>query len=110
MKLTKQTANFSDMTDEAAQKIIETTRSQPFWGIAPFTEFTSKVCTTRALLYAFMSGMNNHIINEIQFTAGCNRFGIENPTPTVRKRIALYGNSTDIAKLVKDVHKQAFGM
>lgn len=100
MKLTKQSSNFSDMSDEAAQKIINDSRSTNY-NMAPYVQMTGKVSATRALLYAFMSGMNNHIINEIQFTAGCNRFGIENPTPTIKKRIALYGNSIDLKQKVQ---------
>jgi hypothetical protein len=50
-----------------------------------------------------MTGNNNFQINEVQFAAGCNRFGIENPIPTTKKRIALYGNTEDVSSLLKHV-------
>jgi hypothetical protein len=54
-----------------------------------------------------MTGMNNHIVNELQFSAGCSRYGVENPHPTVRRRIALYGNTADVESLMKEVAQQA---
>lgn len=35
--------------------------------------------------------------------AGCNRFGIDNPAPTITKRIALYGNAEDVEKMINAV-------
>lgn len=63
--------------------------------------YTGSVSTTRALVYAFMSGANNHLVNEVQFSAACNRFGVENPSPTIKKRLALYGNTEEVEKLLK---------
>ena len=40
-----------------------------------------------------------------QFMAGCFRFAVENPMPTVSVRCALYGNSKDIMTIIKDAEK-----
>jgi hypothetical protein len=39
-----------------------------------------------------MCGENTADVNEIEFIAGCNRFGVDNPMPVVTKRLALFGN------------------
>lgn len=31
---------------------------------------------------------------------GCNRFGVELPIPIVKKRIALFGNTQDVEKML----------
>ena len=41
-------------------------------------------------------------INETSFSAGCNRFGLDNPTPTITKRLALYGNQYEVEKWVEE--------
>jgi len=42
-------------------------------------------------------------MDEIKFTVGCSRFGIDNPMPTIKKRLALYGNSEDVINLLKQI-------
>jgi len=34
----------------------------------------------------------------VKILAGCNRFGIDNPCPTISKRLSLYGVPEDIEK------------
>jgi hypothetical protein len=43
-----------------------------------------------------MSGANNNKVSEIEFLAGCSRYGIDNPVPTIKRRLALYGNTDDV--------------
>ena len=45
-----------------------------------------------------MCSTNGEDVNDFEFMAGCNRFAVDNPLPTVTKRIAYYGNHDDIAK------------
>jgi hypothetical protein len=33
--------------------------------------------------------------------AGCNRFGLDNPCPTITKRLAIYGTLDDLDKELK---------
>ena len=55
---------------------------------------------TRAFLYSSLCGDNFGEVTEAQFAAGCNRFGIDNPTPTISKRLATYGNTEEIEQVV----------
>lgn len=64
----------------------------------PAVSFAGNVSYYRAMIYAFMCGTNSEDVNDFEFMAGCNRFAIDNPLPTVTKRIAYYGNSEDITK------------
>jgi hypothetical protein len=44
------------------------------------------------------SDSNNSEFSNDQFIAGLSRFGIENPTPCVSKRLGMYGNSEDVLR------------
>jgi hypothetical protein len=46
-----------------------------------------------------MCGFNNNNVNEVEFAAGCNRFGLDNPTPIITKRLSMYGNTEDVENL-----------
>jgi hypothetical protein len=35
--------------------------------------------------------------------AACNRFGLDNPCPTITKRLGFYGNQDEIAKEFKQI-------
>ena len=37
------------------------------------------------------------------FLAGCNRYGLDNPVPTITKRLANYGNADDVDKEFKRI-------
>lgn len=37
--------------------------------------------------------------------AGCFRFAVENPMPSVSVRCALYGNSRDVMSIIKDAER-----
>jgi len=56
----------------------------------------------RAMVYALMTGENSTKLNEVMFLAGCNRFGIDNPLPTVRKRLYLFGNTQDVENMLRE--------
>lgn len=66
-----------------------------------FVKFPGIISIRRAFLYALVCGENSFDINTQEFIAGCNRFGIDNPCPTITKRIALYGNDEDFEEIVK---------
>lgn len=55
----------------------------------------------RALLYSQLCGANSKNISEIEFIAGCNRFALDNPTPTITSRLAFYGNDESIEKKLR---------
>jgi hypothetical protein len=42
-----------------------------------------------------MCGENTQEVNSMEFAAGCNRYGIDNPLPIITRRLALYGNEAN---------------
>ena len=46
----------------------------------------------RAFLYASIVESDKQNFSLAAFLAGCNRFGCDNPSPIITKRIASYGN------------------
>lgn len=66
--------------------------------------FGGSVCQTRAFIYALMCGSNKFECSEIEFLAGCNRFGLDNPVPTITRRLATYGNEEPVEKLLERLH------
>jgi hypothetical protein len=65
-------------------------------------QFPGVVCVQRALLYAYMSSASE-LLTESDFMFACSQFGLENPVPTVSKRLAWYGNTEDLEKMVERV-------
>lgn len=64
---------------------------------------TGEITTIRAMIYALMTSQNTNRMNVSQFMAGVSRYGVENPTPVIKKRIALFGNTDDVISLLKKV-------
>ncbi len=50
-----------------------------------------------------MCGANNNYVNELEFGTGCSRFGVDNPVPTITKRLSIYGNTEDVESIFKQV-------
>ena len=65
-------------------------------------QFPGIVSVQRALLYAYMSSAGE-CLTESDFMHACSQFGLENPVPTVSKRLAWYGNTEDLEKMVERV-------
>jgi len=42
-------------------------------------------------------------LTESEFMYACSQFGLENPVPSVTKRLAWYGNTEEIEKMVERV-------
>ena len=53
-----------------------------------------------------MCGDNSFNCTEFEFVAGCNRFGLDNPSPIVTRRLATYGNEEPIEKIVERLARQ----
>lgn len=60
-----------------------------------FVKFPGLVTIRRAFLYSLTCKDNNDCVNLVEFLAGCNRFALDNPAPSIHKRINLYGNEDD---------------
>jgi len=41
------------------------------------------------------------MVNEDELLAACNRFGLDNPCPSITKRLAWFGNQEDIEKAIE---------
>ena len=50
-----------------------------------------------------MSGNNDDSISFSQFLAGCNRFGIDHPCPSICKTFGSYGNNEDFDAYLKRI-------
>ena len=50
-----------------------------------------------------MCGQNGTTVNEVEFSSGCSRFGVDNPTPTITKHLSLYGNTEDVESIFRQV-------
>lgn len=68
-----------------------------------FVGYPGQISCLRALIYGFMCGSNDEKVNEVEFGSGCNRFAMDNPTPTITKRLSLYGNTEDVESIFKQV-------
>ena len=73
----------------------------------PFVYYPGKISLVRAYIYSCICGKENtNTFSDDDFLAGCNRFAIENPVPTISTRCFLYGNSKDITNTVEDLQKK----
>ena len=97
-------------TDEM-DKIMQT--SIPMLSTSAFVKYPGSFTMRRAFLYALICKDNNNYVNPVEFLAGCNRFGLDSPAPTIHKRISLYGNEEDFEDIIKkqlelyNLHQQA---
>ena len=73
----------------------------PVTSHSAFVKFPGVTTFRRAFLYALVCGENGYDINTQEFIAGCNRFGLDNPSPFITKRVALYGNDEDFEEILK---------
>ena len=58
------------------------------------------------MVYAMMCGKNSFECSDVEFVAGCNRFGLDNPYPIITRRLSTYGNDENIEKIVERLAKQ----
>ena len=72
---------------------------------SPLLMYANEMSQYRAMVYALMCGSNGNDVTDIEMQAGCNRFGLDNPVPTVTKRLAWYGNEESIDKTLERVSK-----
>jgi hypothetical protein len=73
----------------------------PLLSSSSFVKFPGSFTIRRAFLYSLICKENTSSINLVEFLAGCNRFGLDNPAPTIQKRIGMYGNEEDIEEVLK---------
>ena len=66
-----------------------------------FLSFGGNICQLRAFIYATMCGKNGFNCSEPEFIAGCNRYGLDNPTPIITRRLATYGNEETVDKIIE---------
>lgn len=72
----------------------------------PFIKYPGKISQVRAYIYACTVGkVNTNYFCDDDFLAGCTRFAIDSPVPTVSVRCALYGNQNDISSTLSYMEK-----
>ena len=57
-----------------------------------------------------MCGKNGNEITNSEFLAGCNRFGLDNPTPIINHRLAPYGNAENMEKILDKMARKYQGL
>ena len=73
----------------------------------PMMAYPGKMAQIRAFVYACTSGATNtNVFSDDEFLAGCARFSLENPVPSVSLRCALYGNSREITSVLAEAEKK----
>lgn len=85
----------TDEVDRIVQQCL------PLLSSSSFVKYPGSFTIRRAFLYSLTCKENTSSINLNEFLAGCNRFGLDNPAPTIQKRIGMYGNEEDIEELLK---------
>jgi hypothetical protein len=69
--------------------------------------YPTRISTIRAYIYSCMAGEDNtNVFTDDIFLAGCNRFSIENPVPSVSIRCGLYGNSKDVMQHLAEAERK----
>jgi len=75
----------------------------------PLLSYPTKASMLRAYIFSVISAKDNtNYISDQDFLAGCTRFAIENPVPTVSVRCALYGNTREVMTILDEVDKKDF--
>lgn len=73
----------------------------------PVMNYPTKISQIRAYVYACTAAEDNtNVMNDDSFLAGCNRFAIENPVPSISLRCGLYGNSMDVMSLLAEAQEK----
>ena len=85
-------------TDEI-DRIVQT--CLPLISNSAFAKFPGHFTIRRAFLYALVCKENTGQVNLVDFLAGCNRYGLDNPAPTIHKRVGMYGNEEDFEDFMK---------
>jgi len=73
----------------------------------PFVHYPTDMSMARAYIYSCTSGSDNNLgFNEECFIAGCARFAVENPVPSISTRIGFYGNARDVMQILADAENK----
>ena len=65
---------------------------------SPSVSFGKEVTWIRAYYYALVCGDNDNEISIERLIAGCNRYGLDSPTPIITKRMNMFGNIEELQK------------
>jgi len=88
-----------DFTFDMMQQVMrEISRTKSPSALVHFPGLMSNI---RAYIYAMLSGDNGFLVSEEEIKAACSRFGLDNPCPSVTRRLAWYGNQDEIEKMVE---------
>lgn len=71
--------------------------------VAQYLLFPGTISFGRVFLYAYLSGDNGFSLDKDGFLEACTRYGLDSPVPCFSKRLAMYGNTEDVAKYLKDI-------
>jgi hypothetical protein len=69
--------------------------------------YPGRISILRTLVHGFMSGKNSLELDKEGFLSGCTKFGLNNPLACVTRRLAHYGNTSDVLKELERVATDA---
>jgi len=64
----------------------------------PNVYFPKDISMCRAFIYSLVCDSDSNKLSVEALIAGSNRYGIDNPCPTINKRMSLYGITDDLEK------------
>lgn len=105
MGLAKERLSLAEFSTTSAEKCVNEAKKDLGDAESTFVKHSGRVTLIRAMVYALMTCNNTNIINELQLQAGIARYGVCNPMPIVRQRLAFFGNTKDVQSLLKDISK-----
>ena len=70
---------------------------------SPAVYWGRDITMMRAFIYSLVCGDNSKEVTSENFLAACNRFGLDNPCPTISKRLGNFGNQDEIEKDFKRI-------
>eukprot|EP00347_Sterkiella_histriomuscorum_P022955 403336507 len=76
---------------------------QPEDSFSPIVSYPSDIIYSRTFLFSLTSGKNTFEITSKDFLEAAFRNGIDNPYPTIQKRINIYGNDIDLEMLLQEL-------
>jgi hypothetical protein len=76
----------------------------------PLMQYPTDISCVRAFVFACLAGPENtDYISDTHYLAGCSRYALDSPVPSVATRCALYGNTREIMLILQDAEREYGG-
>lgn len=96
-----------DQFQEIVQEAMEKTEEQGQHPAGPLMQYPKEISSVRAYVFACLAGTENtDYMSDTHAVAGCSRYAIDSPVPSVSSRCALYGNPRDIMAMLTEAEQE----